>query len=582
MKHIFFGVTIFFLAIYAVPSTLAANTGIINTKHNLSVSGPGPIKALTETRVCVFCHTPHNATPSTPLWNRDLEPTNYNTYQSSTLTATIPQPTGPTRLCLSCHDGTIALGNVLGGENIQLTQELTGRASLLGTDISDDHPVSFPYHDSLPNSELRPSPPPELLTYEGGIIHCSTCHDPHDDSFGMFMAVDNSYSGLCVKCHLLDDWGNSSHSTSNKTWNFGSPNPWPLNDRLQPANQRHTVAENGCQNCHTPHNAQGKIRLMNYQKEEENCYPCHNGNVAWMNIKATMNKFSAHRVADTTNVHDTTESPTFLSGHVECVDCHNPHVANSISPAQPPQVSGKLTKVSGVTRYGSGISSASYEYEICFKCHGDTSTAISSVNRYDNQTNTRLEFDPINLSYHPVIDIGKNQADMPSLPSTYLPSMNASSMIYCTDCHDSNTSTAVNGPGPKGPHGSQFTPILRERYITTQGVLESYSNYALCYRCHDRLSILNDESFQRALAGGGGHNNHLNGHGQGTASAATCSVCHDPHGTNNFHLINFDSNVVSPATGNPAPTFVDLGSRSGFCILICHGITHDFTNSAYP
>ena len=50
------------------PLALHAQTGIIHTKHNLSITGPGEIKALTEDRICVFCHTPHNAAPRTPLW----------------------------------------------------------------------------------------------------------------------------------------------------------------------------------------------------------------------------------------------------------------------------------------------------------------------------------------------------------------------------------------------------------------------------------------------------------------------------------------------------------------------------------
>ncbi len=41
-------------------------------KHNLSVGGPGPVKSQTITEVCIFCHTPHNASPAVPLWNQSL------------------------------------------------------------------------------------------------------------------------------------------------------------------------------------------------------------------------------------------------------------------------------------------------------------------------------------------------------------------------------------------------------------------------------------------------------------------------------------------------------------------------------
>jgi len=99
---------------YATSVLTQTTSDIVNTKHNLSVSGPGTVRASSETRICVFCHTPHNATPSSPLWNKDIQPQVYTVYTSPTLRAgPLPQPTGPTKLCLSCHDGTIAMGAVV-------------------------------------------------------------------------------------------------------------------------------------------------------------------------------------------------------------------------------------------------------------------------------------------------------------------------------------------------------------------------------------------------------------------------------------------------------------------------------------
>ena len=47
-----------------------ADESVVNSKHDLSTFGPGPIRALDESRVCIFCHVPHNASPAAPLWNR--------------------------------------------------------------------------------------------------------------------------------------------------------------------------------------------------------------------------------------------------------------------------------------------------------------------------------------------------------------------------------------------------------------------------------------------------------------------------------------------------------------------------------
>ena len=110
------------IALAAFNPLFAEAQTIVNTKHNLSVTGPGTIKALTETRVCIFCHTPHNAAPSTPLWNKELKPVNYILYSSSTLLAKINQPAGPSKLCLSCHDGTIALGDTVNDGSIAFAQ----------------------------------------------------------------------------------------------------------------------------------------------------------------------------------------------------------------------------------------------------------------------------------------------------------------------------------------------------------------------------------------------------------------------------------------------------------------------------
>ena len=86
---------------------------IVNTVHNLSVSGPGTIRAASESEICIFCHTPHNSSPRPPLWNRPDPGFNYTLYGSSTTQANPGQPAGSSILCLSCHDGTIALGDVL-------------------------------------------------------------------------------------------------------------------------------------------------------------------------------------------------------------------------------------------------------------------------------------------------------------------------------------------------------------------------------------------------------------------------------------------------------------------------------------
>src|SRR5271166_356273 len=121
-----------------------ARTDIAKTVHNLTPGGSGKYREKEQAGVCIFCHIPHNTKPSRALWNRDLPPVTYKLYQSSTMEATLNQPTGSSRLCLSCHDGVIALSKVRVTDTAArfTLPQLTGR-TLLGTDLSGSHPISF-------------------------------------------------------------------------------------------------------------------------------------------------------------------------------------------------------------------------------------------------------------------------------------------------------------------------------------------------------------------------------------------------------------------------------------------------------
>lgn len=133
-------------------TAVRAQESIVNTVHNLSSGGPGTVRAVSESQVCIFCHTPHHTSGMSPLWNRATSQANYNIYQSTTLDAQPGQPTGSSKLCLSCHDGTIALGSVLSrSDKIQMVGGDFMPAGLtnLGTDLSDDHPISFLYGSGL-------------------------------------------------------------------------------------------------------------------------------------------------------------------------------------------------------------------------------------------------------------------------------------------------------------------------------------------------------------------------------------------------------------------------------------------------
>ncbi|MEW6601810.1 MAG: cytochrome c3 family protein, partial [Nitrospirota bacterium] len=464
-------------------------TGIQSTKHNLSVSGPGTIKSTTEDQICIFCHAPHRARRDIPyLWSRADSTVNYIPYQSSTMYAVVGQPTGASKLCLSCHDGTIALGALV-SEYYEIPfaggiRFLPEGPSKLGTDLSDDHPVSFVYDSNLAgqNRELVDplSLPQEIKLDDNHELQCTSCHDPHNDANGKFLLMPNIYSNLCTACHRKDGWNSSSHSLSNSIWNGAGSDPWSHTSYT-------TVTENGCENCHKPHTAGGHQRLLNFAYEEDNCLVCHNGNVAAKNIEQELMKTYRHSVQNYAGIHDPAENYSLggVPKHVECSDCHNAHWANGNASSGAPQVSGANAGVSGISFSGAEVAPASYMYEICFKCHGDNNVISTfHIDRQIQQLNTRLEFDVTNPSYHPVEAAGVN----PNVPSL-LPPFTTSSVIYCTDCHNNDDSG-----GARGPHGSMNRFLLEQNYSTQDLPQESTYNYALCYKCHDRNSILSDAS----------------------------------------------------------------------------------------
>ena len=547
----------------SLPSARAAES-VISSKHNLSVSGPGNVRASMESEICIFCHTPHRATSAQPLWNHTLSEATYTPYSSSTIKAAVGQPTGASKLCLSCHDGTVALGMVNSRSTpIAMRNGITtlpAGSTRIGTDLSDDHPISFTYDSALvtANGQLRDPGAlhQKVKLDENNQMQCTACHDPHNNEFGKFLVQNNYASALCVECHAMTDWQISAHRNSNKTWNGTGVNPWPNTTA-------NTVAGAACENCHSPHNAGTKPRLLTFLDEEQNCISCHSGNVAAKDIESDFRKFSVHPIRNATGVHDPMEDPINPPRHVECADCHNAHAANS-TPAVAPNASGSLAGLVGVNEDGAVVRPLTKEYEQCFRCHADSvSRGPARVPRQFVQTNTRLEFTSGNASFHPVVAPGRN----PNVPSLLAP-LTTSSRIYCTDCHNSDTGPGAGGSGPNGPHGSVYEPILERRLALADSETETSETYALCYKCHSRASILADESFP--------HRIHV------VDNKASCVTCHDPHGVQGTpRLINFNSLYVTPL--NSRLEFMSAGTYQGTCTLTCHeGSANQTLHDATP
>jgi hypothetical protein len=255
-------------ALFAGSSAFAQS--VVGSKHDFTAGGSAQATTGETDQVCVFCHTPHGADTAAPvpLWNKVLTPgTAYQRY-SVLATPTFDSeeaPVGSVSLaCLSCHDGTQAMDVVLnspgsGGydpagaeiDSVAIDSMANTPVPNLGTDLSNDHPVSMQYGgggalatdldglfsgtlgdpdfeapvkatingqaiwwvDSVANNGTREKT--DMLLYSRTdlsataepFVECGSCHDPHnsDNQAGQqvsFLRTSNAASAVCTACHV--------------------------------------------------------------------------------------------------------------------------------------------------------------------------------------------------------------------------------------------------------------------------------------------------------------------------------------------------------------------------------------------
>jgi hypothetical protein len=200
-----------------------ADAGIVGSKHDFSAQG------WAKNQICLPCHIPHNATVKDaegaelggPLWNHTLSTATYTVYDDTAVggTKNIKLDTNSV-LCMSCHDGTVALDSFGGGAGT--AGAITGNANF-GTDLGDDHPIGEAAVWPTPNPSYMVDPalrdakrtmPLRKLTDGRLAVGCTSCHEPHNrtnvanmlwvSNTGAFTTADGrsvSGSGLCLNCH---------------------------------------------------------------------------------------------------------------------------------------------------------------------------------------------------------------------------------------------------------------------------------------------------------------------------------------------------------------------------------------------
>ncbi len=204
----------------APPDAIAQK--LAGSDHDFTIGGGGA------SSLCITCHSPHKAGMTPLLWNHKLAThAGYSWSDATKTTGGTTLPTnilttwsGSTKMCLSCHDGTVGVGTLYFGSYTyggSLPPVITNAA---GTDLKGNHPVAVPYPygglkntyntnttgDLVPLTEYVPTPTkvkifadPSVATNNRG-MECASCHNPHDDTNGAFLR--DAKSAFCSNCHI--------------------------------------------------------------------------------------------------------------------------------------------------------------------------------------------------------------------------------------------------------------------------------------------------------------------------------------------------------------------------------------------
>jgi hypothetical protein len=247
----------------------SGGTGIVGSSHDLSNVGnkTGSIESNKfvgsgdkQQRICVYCHHPHNAYASSghemydstghvisgvldysPLWNHELSRTNFVGYNNGVMmdsgentgdqghvlnAASVGGGTkiaGVSLLCMSCHDGVIAMNaysQITGskenkGNSNEGSPIVNSSAAFLG-DMNNHHPMGFDYKAvqtvdaEIASTDTIMVPRSNItigdLLFNDQTMECVTCHDVHNTAnqpgAERFLWRTNDKSNFCLTCHL--------------------------------------------------------------------------------------------------------------------------------------------------------------------------------------------------------------------------------------------------------------------------------------------------------------------------------------------------------------------------------------------
>ncbi len=460
---------------------------------------------------CLACHSPHLVAGKSPGLLKSKGKTGEDFcfachYNQTTQTLTFfknqfnagvhnfPSP-GKSRLsCTNCH--LPHSSNSAKMEGFQGQDGFSGEKLCFACHQKIENQFSQVSHHSLANKEIG--------------LECVSCHNPHFTSTGSLSNPENTFLTLgnktkfCLVCHDSEPPQKAADNSTLVPYSITFPQVkgpffggW---DKSAFSKSSHGEKNISCLTCHLPHGStnfsllglNGKDRGF---EEEKICLSCHFYETTSQSKINDFKKASRHPI-EKDNLHRSNEDmmglafdPQNSKRHAECYDCHNPHQATAGDP---------LAGVKGVDLKGNVKNSIAASYELCFKCH--TSYTLLSPGTED----LRQSLNPLNPSYHPIVEVGKNSINKNAFNLPY----NSESKIDCLDCHGSDT-------GSRAVHGSKYSPIL-QRPVEKE---EPDSEKSLCFKCHKFTVYKSPSSLTRFP----NHSQH--------SQKFACLICHQAHGS---------------------------------------------------
>lgn len=525
--------------------------------------------------ICEVCHTQTK-------YHRNDSTGNHTHYKGQDCIDCHPHATGfgmkANRLqCMDCH-------SVAQGPNGYRRQSTGANTGTIDFSMKSHHAYTGP-NQSVTNADCQ-------------VCHDTSVHRTLTDGVStglknvdtgasiLYNGTPASMNSFCVSCHDSNGANGKLQplSDAQTAVNIAFGTSW--------SNSAHNTHNVGCygdgtNGCHANgHGSLKRVLLAPYnvaanltdrsEEEEGFCLRCHTPISTQMG-RGYNHMITAAGMAGRHSWNEATLGSSFSGTrrHAECPDCHNAHWSQP--GVHTPGTNYLSNVIKGVTRIRATYSttpnvsptfvalSASdttqgYEYELCFKCHSSWAygSTMPVTSGGTTETDQSKEFNPNNLSYHPVVRvIGTNSYTIPTATNGNIQTMNAPwnttshKLMYCSDCHQSSVST-----DPKGPHGS-----------TNNYELIAEPTKALCLVCHKSSTYLSSSGKQ-----GSRYNHSRSDHRN-----YSCRACHggptgSMHGNNAraafMNGTNMTSYTRAPAAGGTST-----------CYPTCHG-SESFTATA--